>query len=464
MAHPHQPTVASDALTQGVRAVKPPCRSRDSRPAIPQSGDTATARPRNGGARGKTRKTEFYETAVRLGFYGADGGGLVGKKDYVRKYWEDILIKLCVRPFLQRLLEEKSGIRVVDLGSGSGEGVELLTHIPVSNALRSVDRPFLLDSDAIEEYVGIDISPGMVEQGQINYGGWPNVRFVQADLAKGFPLTDHPPFDLYFSSYASLSHLTPAQLGRLLRDIAGHAHRRAYVVLDLMGRLSPEWPRYWRTDRPAMLPYSMGYLLNPSGPPPPDAAPYRVCYWTAREIADFVASEVQVPGRAARVVEMRDRSILVGRHIDTGTFNGHPRSIRNAVNRLFHRDYRGNVAELIADVGFVDECRSAHPEAWERIQTYREQWNTVIRFADALLRTDNAGVRAMIESESSGLADELKMLAWLHRNATRFPVMDFWASIMGPQVACVLRNLELNLPEGIGCGHGLLCIVEISET
>jgi hypothetical protein len=76
-------------------------------------------------------KTEFYEAAVRQGFYGIDGGGLVGKKDNVRKYWEDIFIKLSLREAMASLLAEKGALRIVDLGAGSGEGLELLTHIPV---------------------------------------------------------------------------------------------------------------------------------------------------------------------------------------------------------------------------------------------------------------------------------------------------------------------------------------------
>jgi SAM-dependent methyltransferase len=409
------------------------------------------------------RKTEFYETAVRLGFYGADSSGLTGKKDNVRKYWEDIVIKLSVRPFVERLLERKESIRVIDLGSGSGEGVELLTHIPVSDALRSVDKPFLLDRDAIGSYVGLDISPGMVEQGQINYADWPNARFAEADLAKGFPLLDQEPFDLYFSSYASLSHLTPTQLSRLIRDITEHVCRRAYLVLDLMGRFSPEWPGYWATNRPRMLPYNMGYLFHSQGRQHRQVDSHNVCYWAAGDLKTFIDSLSAVPGKSVRIVELRDRSVLVGRHIDTGSFNGQPRWIRNAVNRLFHRDYRGSVSELLVDVSFVDEYRSARPEAWERIELHREQWNTVIRFVDALARSGNGAVREALEQAPAGVADDLKLLEWLHRNAARFPVVDFWASVMGPQIACVLRNLELSLPEGLGCGHGLLCILEISE-
>ena len=79
------------------------------------------------------------------------------------------------------------------------------------------------------------------------------------------------------------------------------------------------------------------------------------------------------------------------------------------------------------------------------------------------MNLDNPRVKQIIESSTGQLTDELKMLAWLFRNADRFPVVDFWASIMGPQVACILRNLELSLPDGIGCGHSLFCIVEVND-
>jgi len=61
------------------------------------------------------------------------------------------------------------------------------------------------------------------------------------------------------------------------------------------------------------------------------------------------------------------------------------------------------------------------------------------------------------------LKEELMMLQWLDGNSSRFPVVDFWASIMGPQVACVLRNLEFGLSDGLGCGHGLFCTIEVKK-
>ncbi len=65
-------------------------------------------------------RTEFYESAVKHGFYGVDKSGLSGKKDNVRKYREDVSIKMSVRPAFEQVLGCKDKIRIVDLDCGSG--------------------------------------------------------------------------------------------------------------------------------------------------------------------------------------------------------------------------------------------------------------------------------------------------------------------------------------------------------
>jgi len=157
---------------------------------------------------------------------------------------------------------------------------------------------------------------------------------------------------------------------------------------------------------------------------------------------------------------LRDRSILLGRHIGTGQFNGRPQRVRTSVNRLFHRDYRGEPRDLLVDLDHLREFAGVQPGAFERILRYREQWSSVVNFVAALLAGSDADARYMIDSSESPVAEELQSLAWLHGNADRFSVADFWASVLGPQVACVLRNLEM-VPEGLGCGHGLLGVVRI---
>src|SRR3989304_7922629 len=105
----------------------------------------------------KINPAEFFDIAAQQGYYGLESGGLTGKKDYVRKYWEDIAIKLTIRGSIEKLLTKRDYIRVVDLGCGSGEGFDLLTHISISQHLRFDKRSFVLSQDQIS-YTGVDVS------------------------------------------------------------------------------------------------------------------------------------------------------------------------------------------------------------------------------------------------------------------------------------------------------------------
>ncbi len=84
----------------------------------------------------------------------------------------------------------------------------------------------------------------MIQQGRQNYENLNNVRFEHADLNKGFPLKDEQPFDIYFSSYSSLSHFAPQKLQMIVEEIFNHAEPGAIIVFDLIGKYSLEWPKY----------------------------------------------------------------------------------------------------------------------------------------------------------------------------------------------------------------------------
>jgi SAM-dependent methyltransferase len=408
-------------------------------------------------------RTEFYEIAVKRGFYGVSESGLSGKKDNVRKYWEDVFIKMSIRPAIEQILGHKDKIRIVDLGCGSGEGLELLTHIPLSTPLKTIDKEFVIIEEDIEIYQGIDVSPAMVKQGKQNYAGLPQAKFVEADLSKGFPFLQDDPYDIYFSSYASLSHLDYAELEYLTQQIFTHISNRGYMVLDLHGRYSPEWPKYWSKDCRSSIPYTMAYLLPSQEQDPEKIKWFDVTYYSGLELSQLIESAARAAGKKAKIITMRDRSIFVGRHMDTCLFKKQRHQIRTEVNRLFDHGYRARISGLTFDIDYLDEVKDLNHQAWTRISDYYNRWQTVVNTLQALMNANNAEVKRIIESSPEILADELKMLAWLFRNADRFPVVDFWASVMGPQVACVLRNLELSLPQGLGCGHGLFCIVEIEN-
>jgi SAM-dependent methyltransferase len=408
-------------------------------------------------------RTEFYEIAVGAGFYGPDDSSLTGKKDNVRKYWEDISIKLCLRDVLEKLLAKRRKLRVVDLGCGSGEGFELLTHVPARPHGARHERDFLVLPSELETYVGLDLSPGMVAQGRQNHAAYAQVQFAEADLARGFPLSDRPPFDLYFSSYASLSHLSPADLLKLVSQIGRHVDGEAFIVFDLLGQLSPEWPKYWHEKPPAVLPYNMAYLLKAEERAPEKVDWFTNCFWTATELRRLLAEAGRQAERRIEVHTMVDRAVFVGRHIDTGLFNDNPRPLRYQVNRLLDHGYRGLVELLRVDLAHLEAWRDASPEGWARICDYARKWNTVVELLEALMQRRNDVVRRLIEAAEPPLADDLKMLAWVCRNGERFPVADYWASIVGPQVALVLRSLEMSYADAVGCGHALFCVARINK-
>jgi SAM-dependent methyltransferase len=408
------------------------------------------------------RRTEFYEAAVKAGFYGLERSGISGKKDNVRKYWEDVFIKTGIRPAVEPLLRALGKLRVVDLGAGSGEGLELLMHIPSARPLES-SYPFLLHEDHVEVYEGVDLSPAMVAQGTANYRGKRHARFLEADLSEGFPRPGEAPFHVYFSSYCSLSHLTVNELERLSEQIFAHAAHGSLVIYDVFGRYSPEWPIYWERNADEQLPYNMAYLLPPEEQDPATVDWFHVTYWTGEELIRSIQRASRAAGVQVNVLTLKDRSIFVGRHMDTCFFKPVRFAVRNQVNRLFDWGYRGETPELGLDLSYLADWRNPCPEAERRIRDYHATWSSVTGALDALMRDDNARVRELTGSSPDVLAEDLQMLAWLYRNADRFPVFDFWASVMGPQVACVLRNHELNLPDGLGCGHSLFCMVEIQK-
>ncbi|HEX2869373.1 MAG TPA: class I SAM-dependent methyltransferase [Ignavibacteriales bacterium] len=403
-------------------------------------------------------KTEFFETAVQLGFYGTEKGGLFGKKDNVRKYWEDYSIKSSLKPAILELLNRKEKLRVADFGCGCGEGYELITHI--SPVERPTSRDSLLTSEQIELYLGLDISQAMIAQADAIYENNKNMKFVLADLSRDYPFYSEEPFDIYLSTYSSPSHLTAWELENLIEKVLCHAANKAYLILDLFGRYSPEWPVYWKETSEEMQAYNMSWLYLPKVVKPEEAESYFVKYWDSKSLKSLINKTAKKLNKKISL-KLQDRSVFVGRHMDTGFYNGFSQPLRYQVNRLFDRDYEGRVEKLKVDISYLDSYKSDFPEVWKVLSSYKNQWNIVIDLCTALIDKNAGLVKELIESTESELSEDLKMLAWLFRNKERFPVDNFWASIMGPQLACVLRNLEMNLPEGLGCGHSLSCIVEI---
>ncbi|MDJ0800002.1 MAG: class I SAM-dependent methyltransferase [Calothrix sp. MO_167.B12] len=411
---------------------------------------------------------QTYSQAVKEGKYDLYVGNLFGKYDNVRTYWEDQLNRIIFRPFLRDVVErrqqENQGVRIMDLGSGSGQGYEILTKIDHHDLDLGLQHQRILPESDIDWYLGLDISKAMVDKGQALFEDKSNVKFVQQDLREGLGRikTEEEPFEIYFSSYGSLSHLSRQELVRLLQDICQHGANDSLVVLDLVGRYSIEWPDFWSatSEDEKMRDYSMSYLYSEPVRNQLDIETFPLRFWIGDEVKELAKELTADTGVGVEVVKLVDRSMLVGRHTDTREFNQNLKPIRRLVNSL-HEDYlRTDLEELILTPDMVPNHPQVAPFLWQLI----ESWNILVKFCQKRL---NHGM-ALQELEEWDHFSKPLQFALMTMDRVIADVGWMWygdprANIIEPQLGYALRTLEYEMQKGIGCGHGLVAILKIQK-
>ncbi|MBI2300506.1 MAG: class I SAM-dependent methyltransferase [Armatimonadetes bacterium] len=415
---------------------------------------------------------ENYTQLVAAGAYERDSGGLFGKQDNVRRCWEDQINRQALRDFLSALVEEKlrslSRLRVIDLGCGAGEGYEILTTVQHEGMGVGADHLRVMPDWILGGYKGVDISPAMIEKARERYSTDPKLQFEVADLRDGLPLApDEEPYDIYFSSFGSLSHLDDDALGRVIDGICHHMGPRAVFVGDMVGRYSYEWQQYW--DAPeegaeTMRPYSMSYVYPPEVRADVEPLTFPLRFWGGCELVDFVCARAGRHGVDIARQDVRDRSILVGRHMDTAEFNPNARPVRRVVASLHEFNRRTDLRELLFDY----LPAPGHPELNHFYETYQMAWNNVV-----LARIDAvAGDGHRDEGEPNqpceandnhpeGVCKAIHTIRNVVANVGWFEMGDPLANIIEPQLGYVLRMLEIDLQQGLGAAHGLLGIFEL---
>ena len=97
------------------------------------------------------------------------------RRDGVKVEWEEPFSRSVFKQAITQWDINKAGkLRVLDVGSGTGDGYVLLSTLLLEESE--------LGSSYDLDYLGIDISPQMVETANELYGNHGNVRFECADI------------------------------------------------------------------------------------------------------------------------------------------------------------------------------------------------------------------------------------------------------------------------------------------
>ncbi|MEJ2716336.1 MAG: class I SAM-dependent methyltransferase [Deltaproteobacteria bacterium] len=413
-----------------------------------------------------------YCQAAQTGMYERPTG-LLGKYDNVRRFWEDWMTAAFMAPAITDLVgrtkRRGQGIRILDLGCGSGDGFELLTGVPSTSA-GIADVSFVaLEPHTIGHYVGLDINEDLLRQARECHGRNPRTHFVEADRTNGLPpeIQDEEPFDLYFAGYGTLTHVHDAQASAIIADICGHAPDGALFVGDWLGRYSYEWQDLWHhpVDREYFMDYRISYIYEEDERDRVEVASFPLRLMTRDEIMAVIRGAEVRSGASLKPLTFFDRSILVGRHTETGDYNRHCPRIRNTVNSLLEHSRRTDLSCMLVD--YVP--RQGFDELNHFFENFFGSCNMLVKYTMQLLERydpDSGGFDghvAMPDACPLVVKDTMEIMENLILGVGRLNWSDPRSNLIEPTLGYCLRKLEMDLQPGSGVGHGLIGVFEIRK-
>ncbi|MBW1678927.1 MAG: class I SAM-dependent methyltransferase [Deltaproteobacteria bacterium] len=414
-----------------------------------------------------------YTQAASTGKYDKTTG-LLGKYDNVRRLWEDQVTGIFLRPAFNDLVEYKSKrlerLRILDIGCGSGDGFDLLMGVKMQDPGHYDFITAAITNENLKEYVGIDINEDLLKQAEEYYGHNPKTRFVKDDLSHGLPksIKDMDHFDIYSTSFGTLSHFHDDQNVNLIADLCRHAPERAIFIGDWLGRYSYEWQDLWH--HPADQEYFMDYGISYIYPEEErlsgveiESFPLRLM--TRDEIMNIIEQAQKESGVKIKPLKFFDRSILIGRHMDTDDYNKNCHPMRGAVNSLFEGYVRTDLDSLLID--YVPRQGFDHLNAF--FESFFMSCNVLVNYTISILsgydmeRNKLNSDQEMqpfypdpLKKAMQGMRRVIEGMGWASWGDVR-------ANVIEPQLGYSLRQLEMELQTGMGFGHGLVGIFEIRK-
>lgn len=407
-----------------------------------------------------------YSEAVSSGQY-VKKTGLDGKYDNVRRFWEDAVTRLMLRRHLADLVSRKSTrlerLKVMDLGCGSGDGVDILMNTTAKDPGIYEYEINLVEDSMLEKYVGVDLNDDLLAQANEYYGTSEKMSFHKADFSEGLPFSDEK-FDIYLTSYGTFSHNRDETTVNLLAEIAQKADSGALVILDWLGRYSYEWRDLWNESAQdeTFMDYRISYIYPPEERQRTDIASFDLRLLCREEAEGLIQSASERAGVELRLLRKFDRSIFVGRHMDTAEYNRHAPPIRSIVNSLLEPNCRTDLEGLT--VNYVP--LEGHDRVNSFLGSFAQCWNALVRHTIEMLAAypDNPSSVENILAGHSFYPQPLKeSVTVMHKVITSTGNLpgDARANIIEPQLAYSLRKLEMEMQQGLGVAHGLCAVVEV---
>lgn len=390
---------------------------------------------------------DAYNEAVESGQY-QKPTGLLGKYDNVRRFWEDEQVGLYLRPFIKDTAHSRSqrgsSIRVLDIGCGGGDGLEVIriaTEQPAETYF----------------YKGIDMNEGLLRQAESIFNNKPNLHFVQSDY-NDFDYAADEPYDLYLANYGTLSHNTDDKTARLLAKIARFGNDGAIICVDWLGRYAYEWQTLWTNDHDnnQWMDYIISYIYSDDqAEKPSDLTAFPLRIMGRSEVMSIFDSANELCEGALVLRELSDRSSFVGRHQDTAQYNRHCRPLRCVVNRLFEPGISTDLDELVIDYHTMDGFDDINEYHTELVNS----WNHLALHTKALVEREP--IPPMPEDAPSVLMSTIVAMDRIIDAASSITIGNPRACLIEPQLGYCLRELEMELQRGQGCGHGLVAVFEV---
>jgi hypothetical protein len=175
------------------------------------------------------------------------------------------------------------------------------------------------------------------------------------------------------------------------------------------------------------------------------------------EIMRFYRRAKKKAGGRLKLRRIFDRSSFVGRHIDTAQYNPHCQPVRCIVNSLFELNTSTDFENLLVRYVPMDD--------FDRVNSYyqdlEECWNYLVRYTGALLEENEMP----IPPAKIPLSLKKALVAMKHvvKAAGKIKTGTPRASLIEPQLGYCLRDLEAGIQRGLGCGHGIVAVFEVTK-